>query len=494
MSVSGRLTATPGDFVRRTFLEPQLSHELEHLLPWYILIEKALLAEYHRMGVLSSGEVISLTAGLRGLTQESVAARADDSLTDIALAMEAEVLAGAGPVPAWHVDRSRNDLQACAQLMHVRDQVTTVAAGFGRLAQAALRRAGEDVTSPMPGYTHLQAAQVVSPGFWLSALAEHALATSSRMLSTYDRINLSPLGAGPMAGQDLAWDRHLLAEAVGCTAPAPHALAAVASRSWLLDVAADLSTAGVGLSRFHTDLMAWLSSAYGLVELPHDLAGISASMPQKKNYPILERLRGGTAHLVAFYVDLATGQRNTAYSNSVEASKEAGRHASAAFADARAVVDGTALVVDRLQWRVDTMRAWCERDHFGGFSLANQLTLRAGVPWRTAQVVAGRYIVAVLEQNGGRHDARLLSDVCYAAGYPLEDAGSFLDASLDVDGQLASKASAGGTGPDAVRALLDSQHERRVALEREWAVRTSAVDAAVARTDAALDALAGRRA
>ncbi|WP_248580872.1 lyase family protein [Nocardioides sp. InS609-2] len=490
MSVSGRVAGTPTEFVRREFLEPQFRHELEHLLPWYVLIEKALLTEYHRLGVLSSGEVTCLTVGLRGLTQQNVAACADESLTDIALAIEAQVVADSDPVPAWHVDRSRNDLQACAQLLHVRAQVKSMAAGFDRLAEAAIRRAGEDITSPMPGYTHLQAAQVVSPGFWLSALADHALATSSRLLSTYDRINLSPLGAGPMAGQELAWDRQLLAEAVGCTAPAPHALAAVASRSWLLDVAADLSTAGVGLSRFHTDLMAWLSSAYGLVELPDDLAGISASMPQKKNYPILERLRGRTAHLVSFYVDLATAQRNTSYSNSVEVSKEAGRHATTAFAEALAVVDGTVLVVDQLHWRVDTMRAWCERDHFGGFSLANQLTLRAGIPWRTSQVVAGRYVVAVLEQHDGRDDAGLLGDVCRAAGHPLDDPGSFLEASLDVDGQLAGKLSPGGTGPDAMRALLGDQHERRVALEREWATRASTVDAAAAKTDAALDALA----
>lgn len=494
MSVTGRLAATPGDFVRREFLEPQLAHELEHLLPWYVLIEKALLAEYARMEVLSPDEVAALARGLRGLVADDVAARADDSLTDIALAMETRVLGDSGPVPAWHVDRSRNDLQACAQLLHVRDEVTTVAASLGRLAGAALRRAGEDVTSPMPGYTHLQAAQVVSPGFWLSALADHALSTSSRLLSTYDRINLSPLGAGPMAGQELAWDRQALAEAVGCTGPTPHALAAVASRSWLLDVAADLSTAGVGLSRFHTDLMAWLSSAYGLVELPDDLAGISASMPQKKNYPIIERLRGRTAHLMAFYVDLATGQRNTAYSNSVEVSKEAGRQSGTAFADARAVVDGTTLVVERLHWRVDAMRASCERDHFGGFSLANQLTLRAGIPWRTAQVVAGRYVVAVLERDGDQDDPRLLDDLCRAAGHPVEDAGSFLDASLDVDGQLVAKVSAGGTGPDAVRALLDGQHRRHDALEREWAARTAAVEAALAGSDAALDALtAGAR-
>lgn len=491
MSVTGRLAATPDNFVTSEFLEPQLRHELDHLLPWYVLIEKALLAEYHRLGVLSSDDVAVLAVGLGRLTREAVAARAGDTLTDIALAMEAEVLAGGVAVPAWHVDRSRNDLQACAQLLHVRDEVAALAAELGGLVMAVHERAGEELTSPMPGYTHLQAAQVVTPGFWLTALAEHALATSSRLLATYDRINLSPLGAGPMAGQELAWDRQRLAEAVGCSAPVPHALTAVASRAWLLDVAADVSTAGVGLSRFHTDLMAWLSSAYGLVELPDDLAGISASMPQKKNYPLLERLRGRTAHLVSFYVDLAAGQRNTAYSNSVEVSKEASRHAATAFDEARTVIAGTTLVVERLQWRTATMRERCEQDHFGGFTLANQLTLRAGVPWRTAQVVAGRYVVAVLDGQSDRTDADLLAHISREAGHPLANAASFLDASLDVDGQLASRTSAGGTSPDSVRALLADQRSRATALDEAWADRRATVVAALASADATLARLAG---
>ncbi|MGJ3587571.1 hypothetical protein ACR9EG_13315, partial [Lactococcus lactis] len=73
-----------------------------------------------------------------------------------------------------------------------------------------------------------------------------------------------------MAGQELAWDRSLLARAIGCQGPVPHALVAVASRDWLLDVAADIASAGTGFSRFLTDLMAWGSSAYGLVELPDE--------------------------------------------------------------------------------------------------------------------------------------------------------------------------------------------------------------------------------
>ncbi|WP_432006743.1 argininosuccinate lyase [Streptomyces parvus] len=490
MKLTGRLAATPDDFIRQEFLEPQFTHEVTHLLRWYVLIEKALLREYRRLGVLADESVHRLAAALDGLTPERLTAGAGAALTDIALAMETGVTrALPEPVPAWHVDRSRNDLQATAQLLYGREQVSEIAALLGELATVAHERATRDITSPMPGYTHLQSAQIITPGFYLSAVVEHALRVSSRLLGTYDRINRSPLGAGPMAGQELGWDRAWLARAIGCDGPVPHALPAVASREWLLDVAADLASAGVGFSRFLTDLMAWSSSAYGLVELPDELAGISAAMPQKKNYPLLERLRGRTAHLTAFYVDFAAGQRNTPYSNMVEVSKEAGLHASNLFGATRAVLTGFTLVLDRLQWRTDRMRAVCEEDHFGGFGLANELTLRAGLPWRTAQVVAGRYVTAVLAEGDGRpgHSSpAALGKAALEAGHPLDDPASFLTHSADVDAQLRAKVSAGSTSPDSMTALLADQLTRIDALRAEWDTRRAAVRDALAATDAAV--------
>lgn len=492
MRLTGRLTAAPDDFIRREFLEPQFRHEVAHLLRWYVLIEKALLREYHRLGILSADQMAEIAAGLDALTPAKLTAGAAAALSDIALSMEVQVTESLSePVPAWHVDRSRNDLQACAQLLYGREQIGEIAGLLEDLAEVAHERAAQDVTSPMPGYTHLQSAQIITPGFYLSAVVEHVLRVSQRLLATYDRINYSPLGSGPMAGQELAWDRTWLAQAVGCAGPVPHALAAVASRDWLLDVAADIASAGVGFSRFLTDLMAWSSSAYGLVELPDELAGISAAMPQKKNYPILERLRGSTGHLTAFYVDFATGQRNTPYSNMVEVSKEAGRHASTMFETVRSVLAGFTLVVDRLQWRTDRMRDACEQEHFGGFSLANQLTLRAGIPWRTAQVVAGRYVTAVLAQDGrdtpaGLSSPAALGSAASQAGYALDDPASYLVDSVDIDAQLRAKVSAGSTSPDSVAALLAGQRTRLDALAVEWNRRRATVHTAIVATDAAM--------
>nr|WP_278259838.1 lyase family protein [Nocardioides convexus] len=244
---------------------------------------------------------------------------------------------------------------------------------WARLAEVAHARAAEDVTSPMPGYTHLQAAQVITPGFYLSAVAEQVVQVSERLLSTHDRLNRSPLGAGPMSGQEPG----LGPRPAGPRRGLHRAGAACPGRRRLAPVAAGRRRGPRRCGRRaqpvpdRPDVVVLQRARPGRVRRT-SLAGISAAMPQKKNYPVLERLRGRTAHLLAFHVDIATGQRNTAFSNSVEVSKEAGLHAATLFAETRSVLAGTTLVLDRLHWRVDRMRAACAGDHFGGLTLANE--------------------------------------------------------------------------------------------------------------------------
>ncbi|MDG4797032.1 lyase family protein [Micromonospora sp. WMMD1082] len=479
--LTGRLGRAPSAVLHEHVLAPQFRFEADHLLGWYRLVERVLLAEYTRMGLVTDAEAASIAGLLDEATAERITADPAANLSDICLALERHVLTGLPAVPpAWHVDRSRNDIQATAHLLYARSELLDLAEALLELARVARHRAGAVAHLPMPGYTHLQAAQVITPGFFLSALVEHCLRTLRRLVMTYDEINLSPLGAGAMSGQELPWDRDRMALLLGCAGPQPHALTAVASRAWALEIAGEFSHFGVGLSRFVTDLMAWASSAYGFVELPDELAGISAAMPQKKNYPVLERIRGRTAHLTSLALDLATGQRSTPYSNMVEVSKEAGAHLHDLFRSARGVLALLRAVLEHLRWHPETMRAACDREFLGGFTLANRLTLDEGVPWRTAQVVVGRYVSAKLAAGDplDRPDPRLLARLAEAAGHPLTEPAARLRG-LDSDGQLAVKCSAGSARPDHVRDLLDRQETALDALAREWHRRRGTVESAV---------------
>lgn len=487
-TITGRIQEAPSLMWHEEVLAPQFAYEVEHLLPHYVAIEQVLLLEYLRMGLVDADGAAALGARLGTLSAQELAADPEQNMSDICFAIERHVAAGpAAPFPAWHADRSRNDQQACAQLMAAREQVRTLAedlTGFGR-ATAAL--AGASAELPMPGYTHAQAAQIITPGFYLAALSAETLGAARRLLAAYDEIDACPLGSGTMAGQELPWDRDRMAALLGFARPNPHALVGVASRGWALSVAMELSNFAITLSRFVTDLMTWGGSAYGFLELPDALSGISAAMPQKRNYPVLERIRGRCAHVVGSAFDLAHGQRNTAYANTVEVSKEAGGRLLTQTDALRSTLRMARAVVDNLHWRADRMRQACEGEYLGGFTLANRLALDHGVPWRTAQVIVGRYVremsaakadgegSASTESPGAESaGAGLLSAIAAEAGHDLPDAASLLASAFDVDSGLRAKQSAGSTHPDAVRAVLADQEAGYAEVEDRWRSRRQA--------------------
>ncbi|MFF0477789.1 argininosuccinate lyase [Streptomyces sp. NPDC004284] len=483
-ALTGRIASGPSRLLHEEVLEPQFAREARHLAPWYVAIEKVLALEYLRMGLLSE-EQARTVGRLLDTAEKGIVADPDANMSDIAFAIERHVEAGLdAPLPAWHVDRSRNDLQSCAQLAFSRDSLIGVAERLLDFCDAVLAPAADLRHAPMPGHTHFQAAQIMTPGFYLAAVAGEVLHTVRRLLATYDGIDNCPLGSGAMVGQDLPWDRDRMARLLGFRTAQPHALTGVAARNWTAEITAELSLFGTVASRFVTDLMTWGSSEYGFVDLPDELSGISSAMPQKKNFPVLERIRGRTAHLSGCHVDVLLGQRNTPYTNLVEVSKEAGAPLYAAFDHARSLLRLFTAVVQHLTFREDRMRAACEREYLGGFSLANRLTLDENVPWRQAQVLAGRYITAALEAGRAPRDidADLLRAAADGLGHRLKDPERILAESFDV-GRSLEKRTSGSVHPEAVAALLADHATERARLAGECRTRRETTAGALARTN-----------
>jgi argininosuccinate lyase len=490
--VTGRIDSAPNEVWHEEVLAPQFAYEVEFLLRHYVAIEKVLLLEYRRMGLVDGSGAAAIADRLDALTPEVVQPDRDENMSDISFAVERFVTAG--PVPpfaAWHVDRSRNDLQACAQLMSARERLLAVADDLVAFARTVIGLAERSAGTPMPGYTHAQAAQIITPGFYFAALSAETLDALRHLLVTYDEVDACPLGAGAMAGQELAWDRERMAGLLGFSRARVHALVAVASRGWALTISSGLASFAVTLSRFATDLMAWSGSEYGFLDLPDDLSGISAAMPQKRSFPVIERIRGRCSHVTGCAVELALTQHSTSYTNTVEVSKEAGAHLHVQVDALRSALRLARAVVASAGFRADRMRQACEDAYVGGFTLANQLTLAGGVPWRVAQVVAGSYVRSALEAGlvPSELDSTLLARLARQHGYELSETAAQLGATLSVDYGLHAKRSAGSAHPDSVAAMLAEQAQECSRLAEQWAARGAVVTAAA---DGVRDLLAGR--
>lgn len=461
--LTGRIVSGPNSLITNEILRPQFDYELQYLLQSYILIEQALVVEYVRMQILSPQEGRQIVDILASITPELMNEKAASSMTDIAFSIELIVFEQLPqPVPQWHVDRSRNDLQATAQRMAGRNQLLLIMHSLQALIEACLAIAKKYTGLPMPGYTHYQAAQIITPGFYFSGFADVLLQTAVQFVTIYDSINESPLGAGALSGQALPWDRTRLAHLLGFRKAHPHAMVSVASRDWIARISAECAVLGISLSRFATDLIMWSDSEHQFFELPDQLSGISSAMPQKKNYPILERIRGRTAHMTAVFTDIAMGQRNTPFTNLVEVSKEASSSFLNQLSSTLSTLRLFTTILHHIQFNESHLHKLCQEKFFGGFHLANRLTLDHQLPYREAQVIAGKYILAILQSGQKTHAANphLLQKICQAAGYTIEIEESTLNHIFAVEAGLQEKTSMGSTNPNIVEKMLSAYAEQ----------------------------------
>ena len=218
---------------------------------------------------------------------------------DIHTAIERRVTELAGDVGAkLHTGRSRNDQIATDLRLWCRRSLVGVATEVMALQDVLAQRAREAADVYLPGYTHLQRAQPV-------LLAHHLLAHGwalardvDRLLVTVDRLNISPLGAGALAGSSLPLDPDFVAAELGFHGRFENSLDAVSDRDFVAEALFDIALLGVHLSRLGEELVLWSTEEFGFCTLDDAYATGSSMLPQKKNPDVAELARGKAGRLI----------------------------------------------------------------------------------------------------------------------------------------------------------------------------------------------------
>ena len=166
------------------------------------------------------------------------------------------------------------------------------------LQDALAQRAREADGVYLPGYTHMQRAQPV-------LLAHHLLAHGwalsrdvDRLVTTVDRLNTSPLGAGALAGSSLPLDPDYVAAELGFHGRFENSLDAVSDRDFVAEALFDLALLGVHLSRMGEEIVLWSTEEFGFCTLDDAYATGSSMLPQKKNPDVAELARGKAGRLI----------------------------------------------------------------------------------------------------------------------------------------------------------------------------------------------------
>ena len=136
-------------------------------------------------GLITEADAQAIVSGLDQVASEIErgARPLDAALEDIHMNVEARLIELVGePGRRLHTARSRNDQVATDLRLYARHAALELAAAIDRARVALARRAREHAATLLPGYTHLQRAQVVTLGHHLLAYAEMLARDRGRLL------------------------------------------------------------------------------------------------------------------------------------------------------------------------------------------------------------------------------------------------------------------------------------------------------------------------
>ena len=212
----------------------------------------------------------AIQKGLNQIKKEIIADRFKWSLDleDVHLNIEKRLIEIIGePGKKLHTGRSRNDQVSTDMRIYVRNATDHIVGQIKNLQRATIHLAEENISTIMPGLTHLQVAQPVSFAHHLLAYYEMLERDVCRFNDFRMRMNLLPLGAAALAGTSYPINRNFVAKKLGFDGVMQNSMDAVSDRDFLIEFNAAASILMMHLSRWAEELIMWSSPFFKFVEI-----------------------------------------------------------------------------------------------------------------------------------------------------------------------------------------------------------------------------------
>ena len=403
-----------------------------------------------KQGIITDDEAKTLIDGLAAILDDlkKGALAFDESCEDIHMFVEQVLTARLGDVgKKLHTARSRNDQVALDLRMYLRDEIDAVVSRIEALIAVLVKKAEQNATTIMPGYTHLQRAQPVVFAHHLLAYAMMLLRDRSRFLDARARMNQSPIGSCALAGTTYEIDRRFEAAELGFDGITMNSMDGVSDRDFCLEFMSAASVLMMHLSRFSEELILWSSWEFRFIELSDAFTTGSSIMPQKKNSDMAELIRGKTGRVYGDLMALLTTMKGLplAYNKDMQEDKESVFDATETI---RMCLDVMTPMIDTMSVRADRMRRAAEEGFINATDLADYL-VKKGMPFRDAYRVSGS-IVAECIKNGTVLETVSLETY---RSYSNLFSGDLYDA-IDLSACVAKRISEGGPGLASVKAQI----------------------------------------
>lgn len=271
------------------------------LIEWDAIASAAHAKMLYEISILSKDELDDLLRILRVVYLEGRDCKfaIPLELEDCHTAIESYLVNRCGyPGKKIHTGRSRNDQVLVAMRLYLRNSLISILSQLGVLVDTMLARSKEEVSTYMPGYTHLQIAMPSSVGMWIHAFAEALTKEYARGLLLLNELNTNPLGSAAGFGVPIPIDRQMTTELLAFSSVQWNPIEAQNSRGrYELIVARFLGDITSHIEKLAWDFSIYTTSEFGFVSLPEYLTTGSSIMPQKRNPDVVELVRARASRI-----------------------------------------------------------------------------------------------------------------------------------------------------------------------------------------------------
>ncbi len=360
-----------------------------------------------------------------------------------------------------HTGRSRNEQVSLDARLWLRGEIDRSLALLTRLAGSLVQIAKRYPAAVIPGYTHTRRAQAVLWPHYILAYFEMFARDRERLFETRRRTNVFPLGSGALAGSGFPFDRQAMAADLGFESVTANSMDVSADRDYAMDFVYSASMILLHLSRLAEDWILYSGEEYGWMELGDGVTSGSSLMPQKKNPDSLELIRGKSGRVFGDLNALFMTMKGLpmTYNRDMQ---ECWEPLFNAVDQLQGALEMTAAVIDTAVLRVDVPAQAAEESWVVATDLAEALA-RAGTPFHQAHQIAGRLVLASVQQNKKPADWTAEELTAFAPEFSPDMIQLFKP-----EEGMKTRGVVGGTAPDTVAQALE-EAERRVASWRSAA-------------------------
>ncbi|MFA6940479.1 MAG: argininosuccinate lyase [Clostridiaceae bacterium] len=289
-----------------------------------------------------------------------------------------------------HTARSRNDQVALDFKLFCKNSAKNIIDKTKYFIEV-LQKKGEENNLIIPGYTHLQRAQVVTFKHHLNAYVSMFKRDIKRVENAIDLLDESPLGACALSGTTYDIDREYTALLLGFKKPADNFIDAVSDRDFVIELTSSYSIAMMHLSRLSEEIILWSSKEFDFIILSDLYSTGSSIMPQKKNPDAAELIRGKTGRVYGDLVRILTVMKGLplAYNKDMQEDKEGYFDAYDTLLSCLKIMAG---IIDTLKLKEDSIKKAVKQGFLNATSVADYLT-KKGIPFRDAHRITGEIVI-----------------------------------------------------------------------------------------------------